>query len=144
MILRVFLVLVITLSCASVRSADIVIHTAPPSENIQSNDTRLLANIFTRKITRWLSNGQKITVFTRPLNSIEHKLFVIYWLGLTHYRYKKLLKQNTFSGAASSVKTITSDEIMLLTITKTPNSIGYISKFMVLNNDSTITYISIN
>lgn len=127
-----------------VLSADVVVHTAPADENIQPTDTFLLADIFTRKTTRWESSGQKITVFTRPHNSIEHKLFVMDWLQLTNYRYKKLLKQNTFSGNSSSVKIITSDEIMILIVAKTPNSIGYISNNMVLNYDSTVTYISID
>ena len=130
----------------SVIKAEIAImHRGPPEEqDLLINDPRHLTNIFTRKITKWSSSGEKITVFVKPLNSIEHKMFVINWLGITNYRYKKLLQQNTFSGYASKVKIIQSDEHMILVISSTPNSIGYTNDIMVLNDDSNITIININ
>jgi len=122
--------------------AETVIHTAPPAEKLTATQTFKLTNIFTRKTTKWVSTGAKITVFIRPINSIEHKLFVLQWLNLSNYRYKKLLQQNTFSGISSSVKTIISDEQMMIIIKSTPNSIGYVGDYMVWNDDSEITIIT--
>jgi ABC-type phosphate transport system substrate-binding protein len=124
-------------------SADVV-HKAPTNETLDAYDIHKLTDIFTRKLIRWEADGGKITVFVYPLNSITHKAFVFEWLGLTNYRYKKMLQQNTFSGYASSVRIVSSDEQMMLTITTTPNSIGYISNYMVFNNDSKISIISID
>jgi len=135
--------LVLTLSSNVVFSADAIVHTAPEHEIIEATDTPFLINIFTRKTTRWISNGDKIVVFIRPINSIEHKTFVLDWLGVTNYRFKKLLKQNTFSGRASSVKIIKTDEQMMFIINNTPNSIGYVGDHMVYNNDSNIINIII-
>lgn len=127
--------------CHNVQS-EVVIHTAPVEEKLVTPETFKLTNIFTRKITKWSTNGARIIVFIRPINSIEHKLFVMRWLGVTNYRYKKLLQQNTFSGAASNVKIIISDEQMMITIKSTPNSIGYVGDSTVLNDDSKITIIT--
>lgn len=123
-------------------SAEAIVHSAPPEEQISKHEPLRLTNIFTRSTTKWRSNGARITVFIRPINSIEHKLFVFQWLHLTNYRYKKLLQQNTFSGIASNVKTVQSDEHMLIIITATPNSIGYVGDYMVLNDDSKLTFIT--
>lgn len=141
--MRFFILSLLVYWSALANAAD-VIHTAPISEDLRSTDVRELKGIFTRKITRWRVSGENIVVFVKPLNSVEHKEFVIEWLGLTNYRYKKLLKQNIFSGTASSVKIIRSDEQMLLVISVTPNSIGYISNYMVWNNDSTIIKLTLD
>lgn len=124
--------------------AEAIVHTAPPEERLDASQAYKLTNIFTRHVTKWETTGDRITVFIRPINSIEHKTFVLRWLNLTNYRYKKLLQQNTFSGAASNVKTIRSDEQMIIIIKSTPNSIGYVGDYMVLNDDSKITVITVD
>jgi len=88
--------------------------------------TTTLRSIFTRKRTFW-SDGKRITVFIKPVNSIEHNLFLTSWLGMTKYRYKKLLNIHIYSGRNTNVKTVSSDTEMLLALRSTPYSIGYMT-----------------
>lgn len=143
MILRILFLMLLWASPGYV-CAEAVAHTAPSEEQLDAAQVYKLTNIFTRNVTKWETNGARITVFIRPINSIEHKTFVLQWLNLTNYRYKKLLQQNTYSGVASNVKTIYSDEQMIVIIKTTPNSIGYVGDYMVVNDDSDITFITVD
>lgn len=144
MMCRILLTLTLWLVAINNVGAEVIVHSAPTEERLSASQSLKLTNIFTRNTTKWSSTGARITVFIRPINSIEHKTFVLQWLNLTNYRYKKLLQQNTFSGTASNVKTIYSDEQMMVIIKTTPNSIGYVGDYMVWNDDSEIAFITID
>lgn len=108
-------------------------------------DAITMRHIFTRKITKW-SNGKEITVFTRPFDSIVHKNFVWEWFQLTNYKYKRLLKSRTYTGEESGVKIVSSDEEMLLKVSLTPFSIGYLSSlhtFAVRGNTKNVVILEL-
>lgn len=105
-------------------ATDIIIHKGTLNRDDVSSDT--LIPIFTKKQRFW-NNGEKITVFVKPLNSIEHATFASEWLGITVYKYKKILKRAIYSGKVGDVKVVLSDYAMLEAIMSTPYSIGYLS-----------------
>ena len=96
--------------------------------------------IFTKKQKYWAS-GQKIVVYIQHINSIEHRIFLSEWLGISSYRYKKILKREVFSGNSHNVREVSSDDEMILSILTTPYSIGYLMNGQILysyvNSDST-------
>ncbi len=101
-----------------------------------------LIRIFTRKKVFWPS-GQKISVFIKPLNSLEHKIFSINILNLSPYKYKSLTDSVVYSGSNNPPTEIESDEQMLSILAKTPNSIGYVNYSIVINNDSRLMTIKV-
>lgn len=94
-----------------------------------------LVRIFTRKKVFWPS-GHKISVFIKPLNSLEHKIFSINILNLSPYKYKSLTDATVYSGNNNPPTEIESDEQMLSILSKTPNSIGYVNYSIVINNEN--------
>lgn len=94
-----------------------------------------LIRIFTRKKVFWPS-GQKISVFIKPQNSLEHKIFSINILNLSPYKYKSLTDSIVYSGNNNPPTEIDSDEQMLSMLSKTPNSIGYVNYSIVINNEN--------
>lgn len=101
-----------------------------------------LIRIFTRKKVFWPS-GQKISVFIKPLNSLEHKIFSINILNLSPYKYKSLTDSVVYSGSNNPPTEIESDEQMLSMLARTPNSIGYVNYSIVINNDNHLMSIKI-
>lgn len=95
-------------------------------------DKDTIVKIFTKKVTRW-ADGQLITVFIKPINSIEHKDFVQSWLNMSNSKYKQELEKQTYSGKSLSVVEVDSDAEMVLKISSTIGSIGYINYGVVIN-----------
>lgn len=90
--------------------------------------------IFTLKDTRW-SNGDVITVFTKPINSIEHKIFVTRVLNMSLYRYSQSILSATTTAKAIPVTEVADDQKMLLAIQTHPGSIGYINYELIIGNN---------
>lgn len=82
--------------------------------------------IFTRRITRWV-NGDNITVFIKPMESIEHRNFVNNVLNMSLYTYQKKLEAYTQATRALPVIEVSSDQKMLNAIHKHPGAIGYVN-----------------
>ena len=101
-----------------------------------------LINIFTRKQLFW-NNGQRIVVFIKPLNSIEHKIFITDVLNLTPFTFKQKLDEILYAGKNSPAQEIPSDEMMLIKIESTPYSIGYVNYSLVLNSQDAVYKIKI-
>jgi|LakMenE18May11ns_1017448.scaffolds.fasta_scaffold9593549_2 ABC-type phosphate transport system substrate-binding protein len=101
-----------------------------------------LVRIFTRKKVFWPS-GQKISVFIKPQNSLEHKIFSINILNLTPYKYKSLTDSIVYSGANNPPTEVDSDEQMLSILARTPNSIGYVNYSIIINNDNQLITIKV-
>lgn len=85
-----------------------------------------LQKIFTKRIARWPS-GQTIQVFIKPMNSVEHRDFVLNVLGLSPFNYQQMLDTQVYSGKSSSVIEIPNDGQMIMKIEQTPGAIGYIN-----------------
>jgi ABC-type phosphate transport system substrate-binding protein len=88
--------------------------------------------IFTRKDTHW-ENGDNITVFIKPMDSIEHRAFVTDILNMTLYKYQKSLDTYTYTAKATSVHEVTNDDKMKIAIQTHPGSIGYINYELIMN-----------
>jgi ABC-type phosphate transport system substrate-binding protein len=99
-----------------------------------------LINIFTRKKQFW-SDGHKIKVFTKPTDSLEHRMFTISVLNITPYKYRTLLDSVIYSGANNSVNEISSDAEMLTKLAATPYSIGYVNYTIIVNSNSQLIEI---
>jgi ABC-type phosphate transport system substrate-binding protein len=92
-----------------------------------------IQRIFTRKETHW-SNGDNITVFIKPIDSIEHRNFVTNVLNMTMYRYQQSLENITYTAAATPVIEVSSDVKMMNAIHTHPGSIGYVNYDLVVND----------
>lgn len=89
-------------------------------------DRYSLQKIFTKRIVRW-PNGQAIQVFIKPLNSVEHRDFVLNVLGLSPFYYQQILDTQVYAGKSASVTEVSNDGQMIFKIEHTPGSIGYIN-----------------
>jgi ABC-type phosphate transport system substrate-binding protein len=96
-------------------------------------DKTIVVKIFTKKVTHW-ADGQLITVFIKPINSIEHRDFVQHWLNMSNSRYKQELESQTYTGRAINVVEVDSDGEMLIKISSTIGSIGYVNYGLVVNS----------
>lgn len=105
-------------------------------------DNRQLADIFTRKQKYW-EDGTKITVYIKPINSIEHKAFVVEWLQISHNSYRTKVDHEVYSGNNSGLIEVKSDEEMLIKVANTANSIGYIDNKLLLRGEKNVKVISI-
>jgi len=132
---RLYLICLVTCLSLSVESA--VIYNQ--EQSYQGNPT--LLNIFTRK-TRYWPNGARIRVFAKPLNSIEHKYFVMSWLGVSTSKYRQLLEDSNSVDQGSKIQEVFSDEEMLLQVSITPNSIGYLDNKLLVKGYSDIKIIT--
>jgi ABC-type phosphate transport system substrate-binding protein len=99
-----------------------------------------IVNIFTRKKTFW-SDGRRIVVYTRLVDSIEHRLFIINVLNLSPFRYKAVINDVIFNGLNTPTIELATDAEMLMKISATPYSIGYTSTSIIVNNNSEIIKI---
>lgn len=111
-----------------------VIANSAKTSNISHHE---IVNIFTRKQSHW-SDGHKITVYTKVLNSIEHKMFAINILNLSLFKYKSLLDSSIYSGTNSSVIELSSDEEMMSKLSNTPYSIGYVNYHVIINDNTSL------
>jgi ABC-type phosphate transport system substrate-binding protein len=125
-----YLLILLTLFPITGNSNDIIINKG--DSNLSKDSYNRLLYIFTRRELYW-DSGEKITVYIKPMNSIEHSIFTIDWLGISVFRYKRLLKREVYSGETSDVSIVLTDLDMLTAITNTPYSIGYLS-------DGTLVY----
>lgn len=89
-------------------------------------DKLMVSYVFTRRITRW-ETGEHIKVFTKPVNSIEHRAFLNQWLDMTISRYKRELDRQLYAGKTTNIKEVSSDEEMIIMVLNTPASIGYLN-----------------
>jgi ABC-type phosphate transport system substrate-binding protein len=118
--------------------ADLVLRIENPDRTLLMNRLAV-QQIFTRKTTRW-SDGNEIVVFVKPLGSIEHRDFTTNVLGLTSYEFIKKLENQTYSGRATSVMELPTDEMMSLKVSQTSGSVGYIN-YAIISNNSNIVII---
>jgi len=122
--------LIVTLWFLPVNAADLI---HDKQADMSDYSAGALKAIFTRKRMFW-GNGERIHVFIKPVNSIEHRLFLTQWLGITTYRYKKLLKVQLYSGRNSGVQIVNSDQQMMVSLLQTPYAIGYMADGTVMQN----------
>ena len=116
----------------SATSDPIIIFSNYDAENTIFMNRLAVQRIFTRKDTRW-DNGKNILVFIKPIDSIEHRIFVANVLNMTLYRYQKSLETYTYTARALPVTEVNSDDKMRVAINSHPGAIGYINYELVVN-----------
>jgi hypothetical protein len=79
-------------------------------------------------------NGQKITIFIKSISSVEHDLFVYEWLYLSKSMYKRRIRYAN----KVNLKEVNNDVDMVLSVSNTPNSIGYIDDIRIINGRKNI------
>jgi ABC-type phosphate transport system substrate-binding protein len=131
MVITILLSLVVYPTHADDEGATIVFSNYNIGSNIRMRRITV-QRIFTLKDTRW-SNGDAITVFTKPLDSIEHKIFVTQVLNMSVYRYTQSILSATNTARAVPVTEVTNDQKMLIAIQSHPGSIGYVNYELLLN-----------
>ena len=134
-----FILLICSTTYAETNTPVVIVQTAVVETKL---DVPELVHIFTRKQMFW-SDGHKIKVFTKKTDSIEHKLFTMNVLNLTPYHYRTLLDSVIYSGSNTSVIEVSSDEEMILKVSSTPYSIGYLNYNTIITNISA-DYITIH
>lgn len=113
------------------------------ANGVSTLDHFQLTKIFTKKQFFW-PTGQKIVVFIKPIDSLEHRLFVMDVLNMTPYRYKIAIEEILYTGSSTAPIEIATDDEMILRIKQTPNSIGYLNYTTLLaNKDNNIISINI-
>lgn len=95
--------------------------------------------------TRHLFNGESVVLFQLPRTHASHIQFVRSVLGMSPEQYSSEWNRIVNSGAATSVRYVTTKAEMLYRISITPNSIGYMdSAHMVLySGDSDVKILNI-
>ena len=104
-----------------------------------------LLDIFTARSSQW-QEGSKITVFIQPRATSENNEFIDSYLGIQPSRFKELLAINKASGHRMPIiKEVASDEQVLVDVSLTPNSIGYVRNLSVgsrlSNNIETVSFM---
>lgn len=93
--------------------------------------------IFTRKDVRW-SNGKSIIVYTKPIDSVEHKAFVANTLNMSLYRFQRELESSTYSAKAIPLNVVDNDYTMMREVKTHEGAIGYVNYRLVLHNKKII------
>ena len=138
-----FIFLLYIKMCVSAEPS-VVLHSPANAKRYRTMSQHELISIFSRKKLFW-DDGSKITVFIKPLNSMEHKVFLLSSLSLTPYKFKVLLENIIYSGNNNPPIEVINDDDMLLKLTTTPNSIGYINYSIIVNdNQNELTTVKID
>lgn len=140
--MRALLFLILALFPFNITSGNIKIISTPPipDGNVILMNRLMIQRIFTRKETRW-SNGQEITVYIKPLGSVEHQEFTRRVLHMSSYKFTKNLEEVTYGGKSTGVIEVITDTEMQLKVSNTPGSIGYINYDQIFVSGKIITIV---
>lgn len=89
--------------------------------------------IFMGSITRW-SNGRPIVVFVLPSDHPATKSFAWDVLNVTPYAFEEKISSMVATRDGNPPRTMSTEIEMLRSVASTPNSIGYLSTMIVMNN----------
>jgi ABC-type phosphate transport system substrate-binding protein len=91
--------------------------------------------IFYGTITRW-DNGRPIVVFVLPPDHPASKDFAWNVLNVTPYSFEEKISSMVATRDGNPPHVLNTEMEMLRAVASTPNSIGYLSSFIVVNNAS--------
>jgi ABC-type phosphate transport system substrate-binding protein len=100
-------------------------------------NTIMLQRIFTRKETYW-NNRENITVYIKPIDSIEHRFFIMSVLNMTIYNYKHNLEVNTYTARATNVVEVQNDAAMIQLVHSHNGAIGYVNYQLITYNKTIV------
>lgn len=113
----------IVLSSDHSKSVQVIVH---PIAQTATLNSRQLLRIYTLQQKRW-PNGRKIKVYTLPLLTPTHQLFVKKVLRSQTYQLERHWKRLLFSGIGKAPTQIDDEKAMIDMVRNTPGAIGYIS-----------------
>lgn len=96
--------------------------------------------------TRRLNDGQVVTLFQMPQDSVQHKQFVRNILRMSIEQYNRELDRITNSGLSTRIKTVYTKQEMIQRVSSTINSIGYIDTdyLIIYSGDSNVKTLTIS
>ena len=89
--------------------------------------------IFFGTITRW-DSGRPIVVYVLPADHPTSKTFAWNILRVTPYSFEEKISSMVATRDGNAPRVVETESEMLRAVTNTPNSIGYLSSFVVINN----------
>ena len=98
-------------------------------------DRATVRAIFFGSVTRW-DNGKPIVVYVLQADHPTTKSFAWNVLRVTPYAFEEKISSLVASRDGNVPQVLSSEAEMLRAVTGTPNSIGYLSSFVVINNAS--------
>lgn len=125
-LLKILFVLFISINIDISNADNTIIFSNYNFANTIYMDRLSIQRIFTKKETRW-SNGDNIIVFIKPMDSIEHKMFVSNILNMTLYKYQKILDESIYTAKSLPLTEVNNDIQMSTNIQNHPGAIGYIN-----------------
>lgn len=109
---------------APILRADYII-IANPSVDTQQLSFQKLGQIYALQVKTW-QGGQHIKAFTYPVESSDHKEFVLFTLKIQPHQLKRLWNRLIFTGTGSPPKKVMNSEEMLEKVKRIPGAIGYV------------------
>lgn len=105
--------------------------------NVSMRESSLSRNtvkaIFFGNVTRWES-GRPIVVYVLPPDHPTTKNFAWNILRVTPHAFEERISSMVATRDGNPPRVMDSETAMLQAVMKTPNSIGYLSSFVVINN----------
>ena len=99
--------------------------------------------IFMGSITRW-TNGRPIVVFVLPSDHPTTKSFAWDVLKMTPYALEEKISSMVATRDGNPPRIMSTEVEMLRSVASTPNSIGYLSSMIVMNNaNSSLRVVSV-
>jgi ABC-type phosphate transport system substrate-binding protein len=98
--------------------------------------------VFTLRLVKF-SDGQQIKIFMLPQDHRVTREFSTQFLGMTARRWWEVLEAQQAAGKINLHKIVPSEAAMLTAVSNTPNSIGYLDEYIVINagNNSRLTVL---
>ena len=89
--------------------------------------------IFFGTLTRW-DTGRPIVVYVLPADHPTSKSFAWNVLRVTPYSFEEKISSMVVTRDGNAPRVVQTESEMLRAVHSTPNSIGYLSSFVVINN----------
>ena len=127
------------LAVSGLAHATVPVQNSFSPEVVQVEDLRL---IFTLRLVKF-SDGQQIKIFMLPQEHRVTREFATQFLSMTARRWWEVLEAQQAAGKINLHRIVPSEAAMLSAVSSTPNSIGYLDEYIVINagNNSPLTVL---
>jgi ABC-type phosphate transport system substrate-binding protein len=133
------LLLPLLLAASGLTHATVPVQNSLAPEIMQVEDLRF---VFTLRIVKF-SDGQQIKIFMLPQEHRVTREFATQFLGMTARRWWEVLEAQQAAGKINLHRIVPSEAAMMAAVTATPNSIGYLDEYIVINtgNNAALTVL---
>ena len=137
--LKIFVLLALLLFSTQSLPVDIIVNKDAQVDVLHIDEVR---SIFTLKKSHW-DNGLKIKVFILPKDSVITKAFAYKVLRMPPAMYFDILEANYASGKTNIPTSIDSEYALLVKMSITPGSVGYVYKADILIDTTNLKVLRI-